>query len=84
MTDPDDLATLYREIFEVDLRGQRVLEDLHRRFGTPKCLSVGGLDALMTTYKSSAQAAVIGFIFAQINKAAGVPDPETPDDGETR
>lgn len=78
----DDLAALYRDIFESDRRGARILEDLHARFGRVQVHTVGGIDAVLKTFKSGAEAAVIGYIFQQINRANNAPDPD-PEEGES-
>lgn len=71
MTDPDDLPALYRDIFESDARGAAILEDLHSRFGSPKVVTVGGIDAVLQTYSSTAKSTVIAYILNRIDQANG-------------
>ena len=71
MTDPDDLPALYRDIFESDTRGAAILEDLHARFGSPKVVTVGGIDAVLQTYSSTAKSTVIAYILNRIDQANG-------------
>jgi len=72
----DDLPALYREVFEEDRRGAAILEDLQRRFGGVQVHTTGGVDAVLKTFHSASQAAVIGHIFRMINKA------NSPDDAD--
>lgn len=71
MTDPDALPSLYRDIFEADQRGASILEDLHARFGIVKVTTAGGIDAVLKTYQSAAQAQVLGYILNRIAQANG-------------
>lgn len=71
MTDPDKLPDLYRDIFETDARGAAILEDLHARFGSPKVVTVGGIDAVLQTYSSTAKSTVIAYILNRIDQANG-------------
>ena len=71
MTDPDALAGLYRDIFESDARGAAILEDLHARFGSPKVVTTGGIDAVLQTYSSTAKSTVVAYILNRIAQANG-------------
>lgn len=82
MTDPNDLPALYRDIFESDARGAAILEDLHRRFGSPKVVTVGGIDAVLQTYSSTAKSTVIAYILNRIDQANGE-RPINPQDEDT-
>lgn len=76
MTDrltPEQLAEYCRQLFEVDKRGQLVLEELVRRFAQP-AVTNGGIDAILQTYHRMGANAVMQFIVAQINRANGVAD----------
>lgn len=80
----DELATLYRDIFEADRRGAAILEDLISRFGRTKVHTDGGIDAVLKTYKAAAHRELLDFIVMQINRANGVndePQPEGDHDG---
>lgn len=73
-----ELAALYRDVFEDDRRGAAILEDLHLKFGRVSVHTDGGIDAILKTFKSGAQAAVIGYIHNRIAKANNM----TPVNGE--
>jgi hypothetical protein len=76
-----DLAALYRDIFETDARGAAILEDLHARFGVVKVHTDGGIDAVLKTYKSAAKAEIVGYILNRIAQANG-DRPINPQDQE--
>ena len=78
---PENLAQLYRDIFEKDGRGQVLFEDLYQRFAAhAKVHTDGGIDAVLKTYRASAHREVVEYITRQINRANGVPDePPTPE-----
>lgn len=82
MTDPEALAGLYRDIFETDARGAAILEDLHARFGVVRVTTNGGVDAVLKTFTSAAQAQVLGYILNQIANANG-DRPINPQDEDT-
>ena len=67
----EDLDSLYLDIFESDIRGAAILEDLHARFGTPKVVTSGGIDAVLQTYSSTAKSIVIAHILTRIARAKG-------------
>lgn len=62
----------YADLFEVDKRGQRILEDLIKRFVRPP-VSTGGIDAVLQTYDRAGQRKPLDFIMQQINRANGAP-----------
>jgi hypothetical protein len=69
-------AQEYADLFEVDRRGARILEDLILRFSRP-AVNKGGIDAVLQTYERMGQRNVIEFIVNQINRANGVQVDET-------
>ena len=75
------IAGLYRDLFEIDRRGQELFEDLIKRFGHTKVHTDGGIDAVLKTYKSAAHREVLDYILLMINRANGVNDSDT-DQGE--
>lgn len=77
-----ELAELYREVFEVNVRGQAVYEDLYRRFASrSKVHTDGGIDAVLKTYRDAAHREVIEHIVRMCNLSRGVDDePEEPAD----
>ncbi|MDQ0035853.1 hypothetical protein J2W30_003621 [Variovorax boronicumulans] len=72
--EPQHLAELYRQIFEVDKRGAAILEDLVKRFSKPASVQ-GGIDAVLKTYLHMGEHNVVQHIVNQINRANGVRDP---------
>lgn len=79
------LASLYRDIFEVDKRGAVLFEDLYARFaGKAKVHTSGGIDAVLKTYRDAAHREVIEYIVTMCNLANGVrdtdPNPNQEDD----
>lgn len=80
------LASLYRDIFEVDNRGAALFEDLYQRFaGKAKVHTNGGIDAVLKTYRDAAHREVIEYIVMMCNLARGVqdkdPNPQEDDHG---
>lgn len=69
----------YADLFEVDKRGARILDDLIRRFIRPS-VSVGGIDAVLQTYERMGQRKPLDFIATMINRANGVVDEQTQGD----
>lgn len=63
---PDD----YRDLFERDARGARLLEDLVQRFGGNPYVR-GGVEAARETDYRAGQLRVVTFILDQINRANG-------------
>lgn len=59
----------YRNVFDLDLNGQRVLDHLEFTFAKKSAYVRGGQDAERESCFRAGQAHVIGFIFNQINKA---------------
>ncbi len=74
------LAGLYRDIFDVDVRGQAIFEDLYRRFASrAKVHTAGGIDAVLKTYQDAAHREVIEYIVTMVNRGNGVNDSPTPE-----
>jgi len=69
----------YADIFEVDKRGQRILEDLICRF-VRSSVTDGGIDAVLKTYERIGQRKPLDFITSMINRANGVA--EDPNQGD--
>lgn len=63
----------YKDLFETDKRGVRILDHLIRRFVRPP-VTDGGIDAVLKTYMHEGQRAPLDFITMQINRANGVQD----------
>lgn len=79
-----ELDSLYLDIFEADARGAAILDDLHTRFGMPKVVTTGGIDAVLQTYSSTAKSTVVFHILNRIARAKGdrpinmEPDEDSP------
>jgi len=69
----------YADIFEVDKRGQRIMEDLICRF-VRSSVTDGGIDAVLKTYERIGQRKPLDFITSMINRANGVA--EDPNQGD--
>jgi hypothetical protein len=67
----------YADLFEIDRRGARILEDLILRFVRPP-VAKGGIDAVLETYMRLGQRNPLDFVTNQINRANGV----TVEEGE--
>jgi hypothetical protein len=63
----------YADLFEIDKRGQRILDDLIARFVRPS-VTDGGIDAVLKTYERLGQRKPLDFITSMINRANGVAD----------
>lgn len=77
------LASLYRQIFEEDKRGQLLLEDLMARFVRKPNPNDFTQEGMLRTFVQTHQREVVEYIVRQINQAHGVPDitpPEGNDD----
>lgn len=59
----------YRNVFDLDINGQRVLDHLQLTFANKSTYVRGGQDAERESCFKAGQANVIGFIFNQINQA---------------
>lgn len=62
---------LYKDVFEIDKRGEAILEDLIARFSRP-AVTKGGIDAVLQTYHREGAREVVEFIVSRINQAHGV------------
>lgn len=68
----------YRTLFEHSNLGQRILDDLYRRFSQPP-VTDGGIDAVLKTYTRAGERNVVEFIIKRINRANQVPESGTND-----
>lgn len=59
----------YRNVFDLDVNGQRVIEHLQLTFANKSTYVRGGQDAERESCFRAGQATVVGFILNQINKA---------------
>lgn len=78
-TEEQRLAALYRDIFEIDTRGQVILADLERLFvrrPNPKDFTQEGM---LRGFVHAHVREVIEHIYRQINLANGVNDSQPPE-----
>mgnify|MGYP000207977395 CR=1 FL=1 len=68
----EELAALYRDVFEDDRRGAAILDDLIGRF-TKAAITQGGIDAVLQTYRNAGMRAVLDYVIGRINAANGAP-----------
>ena len=61
-------AETYRNVFDLDINGQRILEDLTARFCKSSYVR-GGQDAERDSCYRAGQSQVVSFIVSQINQA---------------
>lgn len=66
----------YADLFEVDKRGARILEDLIQKFYRPPAKS-GGIDRILDAHEFIGRRQVLDFVATQINRANGVPEDQT-------
>ena len=59
----------FRNVFDLDLNGQRVIEHLESKFASTSTYVRGGQEAERESCYRAGQASVIGYIFSQINRA---------------
>lgn len=69
---PDD----YAAIFEQHKTGQKILDDLVRRFGRRANGAKDGISRVLDTFEYQGQREVLDFICLRINQANGVEDNE--------
>lgn len=73
----------YRDLFEIDRRGQRVYDDLLARFALrPK--KTTGIDRLIDQSEFIGQCRVVGFIKLMCDTANGIHEPELPEFTQTQ
>ena len=70
---PEQVDAMFKRIFEEHHEGRIVLELLIQRFARNAC-TVGGIDAILTTYKQAGNREVLDHIVLRINRANGVED----------
>lgn len=59
----------FRNVFDLDLSGQRVIDHLESKFASTSTYVRGGQEAERESCYRAGQASVIGYIFSQINRA---------------
>ena len=68
---PEQVDDMFKRVFEDHNEGRIVLELLIQRFAKNAC-TVGGIDAVLTTYKQAGAREVLDHVVLRINRASGV------------
>ena len=68
---PEQVDDMFKRVFEDHNEGRIVLELLIQRFAKNAC-TVGGIDAILTTYKQAGAREVLDHVVNRINRANGV------------
>lgn len=76
---PEQIDAMFKRVFEEHHEGRLVLELLIQRFAKNAC-TVGGIDAILTTYKQAGAREVLDHVLLRIDRANGVQD--DPNDQE--
>lgn len=78
ISEPHQTATPedYALIFETNKIGQRILDDLIKRFAYESSNHTDGLSRILNTFEEKGSRRPIDFIVLQINRANGVNDNE--------
>lgn len=69
----EQVDAMFKRVFEEHHEGRIVLELLIQRFARNAC-TVGGIDAILTTYKQAGNREVLDHVVLRINRANGVED----------
>ena len=70
---PEQTDDMFKRVFEDHHEGRIVLDLLIQRFAKNAC-TVGGIDAILTTYKQAGAREVLDHIMNRVNRANGVQD----------
>lgn len=76
---PEQIDAMFKRVFEEHHEGAMCLELLIQRFSR-NAVTVGGIDAILTTYKQAGAREVLDHVVNRINRANGVQD--DPNDQE--
>lgn len=76
---PEQTDDMFKRVFEDHHEGRIVMDLLIQRFAKNAC-TVGGIDAILTTYKQAGAREVLDHIMNRVNRANGVQD--DPNDRE--
>lgn len=68
---PEQTDAMFKRVFEEHHEGRIVLDLLIQRFAKNAC-TVGGIDAILTTYKQAGAREVLDHVVNRINRANGV------------
>jgi hypothetical protein len=67
----EQIDAMFKRVFEDHHEGRMVLELMIQRFARNAC-TVGGIDAILTTYKQAGNREVLDHIILRLNRANGV------------
>lgn len=70
---PEQQDAMFKRVFEEHHEGRLVLDILIQRFAR-NAVTVGGIDAILTTYMQAGHREVLDHIMLRINRANGVND----------
>lgn len=76
---PEQIDAMFKRVFEEHHEGAMCFELLVQRFAKNAC-TIGGIDAILTTYKQAGAREVLDHVALRINRANGVQD--DPNDQE--
>lgn len=76
---PEQIDAMFKRVFEEHHEGAMCLELLIQRFSR-NAVTIGGIDAILTTYKQAGAREVLDHVVNRINRANGVQ--EDPNDQE--
>ncbi|WP_443701017.1 hypothetical protein [Pseudomonas sp.] len=68
---PEQIDAMFKRVFEDHHEGVMCLDLLVQRFAKNAC-TVGGIDAILTTYKQAGAREVLDHVVNRINRANGV------------
>ena len=77
---PEQVDDMFKRVFEDHNEGRIVLELLIQRFAKNAC-TVGGIDAILTTYKQAGAREVLDHVVLRINRASGVQEDANDQEG---
>ena len=70
---PEQQDAMFKRVFEDHHEGRMCLDLLIQRFAK-NAVTVGGIDAILTTYKQAGAREVLDHVVLRINRANGVQD----------
>lgn len=77
---PEQVDAMFKRVFEEHHEGAMCFELLIQRFTKNAC-TVGGIDAVLTTYKQAGAREVLDHVVLHINRANGVQEDANDQEG---
>ena len=77
---PEQIDAMFKRVFEEHHEGAMCLDILVSRFAKNAC-TVGGIDAVLTTYKQAGAREVLDHVVLRINRANGVQEDANDQEG---